>query len=106
MQSPERKYPGELEERKEEFEVPKGLRKTGIEAVETAFKARVKQGKTDLTQSPATQNVTVQIPQTQAALDEGAKGDTTNSLTWFSRFWLRIIKKAIHFGKSVVFGKN
>lgn len=101
--TPERR-PSNINERGEEFEVPKDLEDTGIKAVETAFKARVKDGRKNLTQSPATTQVTIKIPKTKAVLQDQAKGDLKDASTGFAMFWLRMIKKAIHFGKRIIVG--
>lgn len=102
MQSVEREKEIPVTERAEEIEVPESL-KGEIEKVETAYKATVKDDKgMPLTQSPATQAVAVQIPQDQVTLTSSSKGSVSSSLTWFANFWLRMIKKALHFGKRVV----
>ncbi|OGM23160.1 hypothetical protein A2961_02005 [Candidatus Woesebacteria bacterium RIFCSPLOWO2_01_FULL_39_21] len=44
------------------------------------------------------------IPQDEKTLEEEAKGPIDKPLTWFANFWLRMIKKAIHFGKRIVVG--
>jgi hypothetical protein len=48
--------------------------------------------------TPATTSVTVTIPQTPTVLAALAKGSVSDSVTWFAAFWLRMIKKAVHFG--------
>lgn len=48
---------------------------------------------------------TLQTPADTTTLTGWSKGSITNSLTWFALFWLRMIKKAIHFGWKVV-GKS
>ena len=55
-----------------------------------------------LIQTPATKTVTVQIPTDPAKLDDWAKGSPANALTWFATFWLRMIKKAMHFGWKII----
>ena len=57
-----------------------------------------------LIQTPATQVVTITIPTSQQQLDDWSKGSPSESLTWFAFFWLRLIKKAIHFGWRIVTG--
>lgn len=80
-------------------------RETGIEKVETAFTANIKddQGQ-PLVQTPQTQVVTVQVPASQAQLTQTVKGPKDEARTWWALFWIRAIQKAIHFGKQVVFG--
>lgn len=103
--NPERR-PSSIKETKEEFDIPESLEDTGIEKVETAFTARVKDGKKPLIQSPSTTQVSVKVPKPQQVLEEQAKGDTKEASTGFARFWLRMIKKALHFGKKIIVGEN
>lgn len=49
-------------------------------------------------QTPKTKVVTVQLPADQVQLDDWAKGSPIDALTWFAVYWLRMIKKALHFG--------
>lgn len=78
---------------------------TGVEKVETAFTANIKDDRGQpLIQTPQTQVVTVSVPTNQVALTQTAKGSKSKSITWWALFWLRAIQKAIHFGKRVVFG--
>jgi len=103
MTSPERESELEVVERTKDFEVPEELKSSGIEATERAFKARVKDKRgRNLIQTPATKKVTVQLPSDQTTLITQAKGSTTSSATWFATFWLRMIKKALHFGWKVI----
>lgn len=82
---------------------------------ETLEKAGVKSQPSQITQavtddttgkplmtSPATQVVTITIPATPTQLVDWAKGSPSASLTWFATFWLRLIKKALHFGWKVM----
>src|SRR3990170_5529618 len=46
--------------------------------------------------------VTVTLPASIQQLDDWSKGDPQNALTWFAAFWLRLIKRAIHFGWKIV----
>lgn len=104
--SPEKERPRVPEgviERPETPEIPEDLkRETGIEVVETAFKARVKDRGRDLIQTPATRQVTINIPADQGTLVSWAKGPVTSSLTWLANFWLMMIKKALHFGWKII----
>lgn len=101
MQSVEReRFP--VTERPDDIEVPKALKKD-IEKVETAFTATVKDDKgKPIVQGPGDKKVVISIPSDQPTLQTQAKGKPGDSLTWFARFWLRMIKKAIHFGKKIV----
>jgi hypothetical protein len=42
--------------------------------------------------------ISITLPSDQQQLVSWAKGPITSSLTWFAVFWLRLIKKAAHFG--------
>lgn len=72
----------------------------------TQFTAKITDPKTGkpLVTSPATQSVTISIPASSTQLLNWAKGSPKESLTWFANFWLRLIKKALHFGWRVVMG--
>jgi len=52
--------------------------------------------------SPATQTITVTIPAAPTQLADWSKGNSSNSLTWYAAFWLRLLRKALHFGWRVV----
>jgi hypothetical protein len=93
-------------ERQEEFVVPETLQSSGVKVVQKNFKAQVKDDKgTPVIQTPPTQVITtVQPPSDTVTLTQQAKGDTSSSLTWLAAFWLRIIKKALHFGWRIVSG--
>lgn len=75
----------------------------GVTTVPTQFTSQVTDdaGK-GLIQPTAT---TFQIPTNQTTLVSQSKGPITSSLTWFAAFWLRMIKKALHMGWSVVAGR-
>ncbi len=104
--SPEREPRAPVTERADEFELPSHLEDTGIKTVETAVKARVKDKGQHLIQTPATKQVTINIPTGQTTISTWAKGKTANSLTWLGTYWLRMIKKAKHFGWKVIGGKG
>ncbi|MBI3443497.1 hypothetical protein HY008_02415 [Candidatus Woesebacteria bacterium] len=53
---------------------------------------------------PAAHGPAMQVPaDDQTTLTTLSKGPTENSITWYATFWLRMIKKAIHYGWRVVF---
>lgn len=96
-----------VRERPEEFpEIPVEVEnKSVVTPTPSQFKAKI----TDDTGQPLVQPagvkpVTVQIPQGQAQLAAAAKGSIGDSLTWFGAFWVRMIKKAIHFGWQIIIG--
>lgn len=87
-----------------EFIVDENLQqKTGIQPVVKDFKAQVKSDDgVPLIQTPPTQVITVTPPADQTVLTSWSKGPITSSISWLGMFWLRIIKKAIHFGWQIV----
>lgn len=90
-------------ERQEEFIVPETLSGSGVKVVQKNFKAQTNDDKgKPLIQTPPTQVITVQPPTDDTTLTAWAKGDTTNAITWLGAFWIRVIKKAIHFGWKIL----
>ena len=55
-----------------------------------------------LTQSQPSTTVTITLPADQTKLAGLSKGSAGDSITWFTAFWLRMIKKAIHFGWRII----
>jgi len=94
----------QVTERQEEFIVPETLQSSGVQVVQKNFKAQVKDNKGQaVIQTPPAQVITtVQPPADTQTLTTQSKGDTTSSGTWLAAFWLRIIKKALHFGWKIV----
>src|SRR5690242_18243161 len=90
-----------ITERPEEF--PETIQQiAGAKVVQKTFKAQVKNDRgTPLIQTPPSQVITVTPPGDTLTLTNQSKGDTSSSLTWLAAFWLRIIKKAMHFGWEV-----
>ncbi len=92
-----------ITEPKEEFIVDETLKGSGFKAVQKNFTAQVKNDKgVPLIQTPPTQVITVAPPAPRTTLISWAKGPITSSLTWLAAFWLRVLKKAFHFGWQVV----
>jgi YbbR domain-containing protein len=88
-----------VQERPEEATPLTIERKEVATPIPVQFKAQVKSDKGQpLIQTSGTQTVSVTIPKSQVELVELAKGSISDSITWFAAFWLRMIKKAIHFG--------
>lgn len=104
--SPEREPRFPVVERAEEFELPPHLEDTGIKAVETAIKARVKDKGKHLIQTPATKIITIKLPAKQATVYTWSKGKTVNSLTWLGAYWSRMVKKAIYFKWKIIGGRE
>jgi hypothetical protein len=57
-------------------------------------------------QSPATNAVTVTVPADPQHLQSLSQGDPDDAITWFATFWLRMIKKALHYGWKIVTKKG
>ena len=97
----------QIQERKEEFIVDETLKQAGAQIVQKTFKAQVRDDKgSPIIQTPPAQVITVSPPSDQVALTQQSKGDISLSLTWLATFWLRIIKKASHFGWRIIGGQN
>jgi len=90
-----------------EFVVDETLKNTGVQVVQKNFTTQIKSssGK-PIIQTPPTQVITVQPPADPAALTVMAKGSVSSSSTWLAAFWLRIIKKAMHFGWRIMGANN
>ena len=102
---PERETTPKTEERPEEISPLTIERKEVVTPIPTQFTKQVKSdGRQPIIQSPATQKVSIQIPSDQTQLTPLSKGSISDSITWFAAFWIRMIKKAIHFGWRIVFG--
>lgn len=94
---------GVVKEIPETPEVTSHMEEKGVITRPTQMVAQVSDDKgTPLIQSPATQTVTITIPTTQQQLADWSKGSPSDSLTWFALFWLRMVKKALHFGWRVI----
>lgn len=102
----ERELSIQIKERPEEASPLIIERKEVARPIPVQFKRQVVGDKGQpLIQVPATQVVTITLPEEEGRLTALAKGPADDSLTWFAAFWLRMLKKAIHFGWKV-FGKN
>ena len=89
-----------VKERPTEMEIPPELERGGtVQRVPSQFHGQVADdsGK-PLIQTPQTQKITIQVPSTQKQLEDWSKGDPENAITWFAVFWIRLIKKGLHFG--------
>ena len=83
-----------------------------IEKIRAAMKKLIKGAKlvvTDdsgkhLIQTPQTKKIQIKIPASnEEELKINAKEKTTSSISWNASFLLRVIQKAIHFGKQILF---
>jgi len=100
---PEREIKPKIEEREEEASPLTIERKEVVTPVPVQFKKQVTGDKGQpLIQNSAAQTVTITLPSDRSQLATLAKGSVGDSLTWFAAFWLRMIKKAIHFGWRMV----
>ncbi len=98
-----------MSERPEEFpEIPVEVEnKSVVTPTPSVFKAKITDDKgRPLVAPTGTKPVMVQIPAEQTRLTTLSKGSISDSLTWFGAFWVRIFKKAIHFGWQVIIGGN
>ena len=91
-------------------EIPERIEKaTGVVPVQTQLQPKqiVKDDRGQpLIQTPQDQKVVIEVPASTEVLTDFAKGSTENSKTWFGAYWLRIIKKALHFGWQVITGRR
>lgn len=94
--------PEGVEPRPEVPEIPKEIERAGVTTTPTSFTAQVTDNKGQNVIQPTT--TTLQVPADTATLTSWSKGGITSSLTWFAAFWLRMIKKAVHFGVRIITG--
>lgn len=80
---------------------PELIRDTGIEVVEPATAANVKDGTQDLMVSPETQERRIEIPTSEQNIETLAKGSPDNSSTWLGKFMTMLRKKAARKGAAV-----
>ena len=98
---PRPQIPEGVVERQEEF--PEIVEKSGARRTPAQLKAQVTDDKgKQMIQTPQAQSITIQLPATQKQLFDWSHGSITSSLTWFANFWLRLIKKAIHYGWKII----
>ena len=93
----------DIQERPEEVSPLSIERKEVVTPIPSQFKAQVMDsaGK-PMIQTPPVSMTTISVPADQGRLLNWSKGSADDSLTWFSVFWQRIIKKALHFGWKIV----
>jgi len=102
---PEREVKPYIEEVPEEISPLTIERKEVVQPVLTQFKKRVKtdDGKS-MIQTPSDKVISITIPGDQGQLTTLSKGSVSDSITWLAAYWLRMIKKAIHFGWKIFSG--
>jgi hypothetical protein len=99
----------QIQEINKEAEMPASeeLISTGSQPVIKNFNVQVKDDKGQpMIQTPPVQVITVQPPYDDTTLTKQSKGSITSSLTWLSAFWIRVIKKALHYGWQIVSGSQ
>ncbi|KKR30368.1 hypothetical protein A2715_01005 [Candidatus Woesebacteria bacterium RIFCSPHIGHO2_01_FULL_39_32] len=103
-QEPQPQIPEGVREQEEEMPEPTPeLQEMGVQKVPSQVTAQIVDDTgAQLIQTPSTQVVTITIPASAQQLDDWSKGSPAESLTWLAFFWLRLIKKAIHFGWRIV----
>ncbi|MBN1169376.1 hypothetical protein JXA63_05830 [Candidatus Woesebacteria bacterium] len=108
MPSPETgevpKTPEQVKERQEEFIVPEKIQDIGLKTTRSQVTAQVTDDDDNQLISTPTRKVTVTLPADKDVIEEWTKGDKAKSSTWLGYFWVRIIKKALHFGWDLVVG--
>lgn len=105
-QTPERETqvtPEDVGKKPEKVEVPAQIEREGVPSATTPTPSQATDDtSTQDDQAQATQGVSIQIPTSQDELENWSHGAPTNALTWFANFWLRLIKKALHFGWRII----
>ncbi|OGM02458.1 hypothetical protein A2115_02710 [Candidatus Woesebacteria bacterium GWA1_41_8] len=99
MPTPE-EGPKDIEVRPEQMDIPPEVeRATGAQTTQyTPPKPPTDDAGQPLVQPTDDQGNSIVIPADQNQLTAWSKGDPDDSLTWFGAFWLRLIRKAVHFG--------
>lgn len=72
-------------------------RHAGVQTTPTAPQPVVSDQGQQLTQPIPTNVQTVTIPANQVQILEWAKGPEDKAITWLARYWIRLIKKSVHF---------
>jgi hypothetical protein len=97
---------GKISERPEEISPLSIEHKEVITPTQSQFKAQVVDNAgRPVIQTPPSSVVTISVPANTNQLSTWSKGSPNDALTWFSVFWQRVIKKALHFGWRIVGGK-
>ena len=100
------KKPEEIKEHQEEFIVPEKIQDIGIKSTRSQVTAQIGDDDDDQLIKTPVRKVTVTLPANQGVIEEWTKGDASNSSTWLGYFWVRIVKKALHFGWKLVVGPD
>ena len=96
-----------VEQRAEEASPLKIERKEVLTPTPSRFSGQVftDKGK-PIIETPESKEIMVEIPRLQSDLQTLSKGSGDDAITWFARFWLRIIKKALSLGAKLIMSKN
>jgi len=107
MSTPE-EGPKDVEVRAEQMEIPPEIeRATGAKPTQyKPPKPPTDDSGQPMVQPADDQKSSVIIPASQSQLTTMSKGDPDDSSTWFGKFWLRMIQKAMHFGWRVFLRKE
>ncbi len=93
----------QIEIRETEAKVPPELRQEGVSArPEKPAEIESVQQQVQEEESKQPGEDTVTLPASLEELRNLAKGPITSSITWFANFWLRIFKKAVHYGYRIL----
>lgn len=94
--------PEGVEHRPEEIGVPERIQDV-VKKTPTQVTAQVTDDDDqDLIHTPEKKEIAIEIPGNQASFEEQAQGSPEESTTWLAVFWVRMIKKAKHFGWRIV----
>lgn len=88
----------------EDMEIPAHIeRNTGAQATPSVFTQTVQddQGQ-HLIQTPQNQQVTIHVPADDQQLQDAAKGKPDKAKTWSAKYWIRMVRKAIKNGWSII----
>jgi hypothetical protein len=85
---------------------PEAVEKLGVKTRPTQVTQQVTDKGKPLIQTPPTKVITIQPPADQQQVTTWAKGSPLNAITWLAVFWLRMIRKALHFGWKIIGGKK
>ena len=107
MQSPEQdnaynKLKEEVQAVPNTPQIPEHIEKGGVAATPSQFTAQVADDNGNPLVQATPDTVTIELPESQEKLEEMGRGNITSAFTWFARFWLRMLKKAAHFGWHVI----
>ncbi len=83
-------------------EIPPEIERVGVTPTQSQFTAQVSDDQGNPLLQTSQSNVTITLPTDHESLEKLSKGSISDALTWMSAYFLRMIKKAVHFGWKVV----